>query len=176
MLRLPTLPAIASRSAVSRRFASATPSWATMDPHQLGVDTTPYHVSNCVSGRWNQDPPSKIVIPHPLDKLAPPIFTIPDTQADQVQPFIESLRACPKTGLHNPLKYPERYVQYGEISRKVSLPTLTSTEAQSNTMGFPPFCCIFISYIVLYRIVLHCILLYCMVTPHDMLLYRRAMP
>jgi len=26
------------------------------------------------------------------------------------QPFVQSLRACPKSGLHNPLKNPERYV------------------------------------------------------------------
>ena len=56
---------------------------------------------------------------HPLDRDAHPIFTIPDTQENEIQPFIDSLRKVPKSGLHNPLKNPERYVKYGEISRKV---------------------------------------------------------
>lgn len=33
---------------------------------------------------------------------------IPDTQRDEAQPFIDSLKAVPKTGLHNPFKNPER--------------------------------------------------------------------
>lgn len=38
----------------------------------------------------------------------------------ELQPFVESLRGVPKSGVHNPLKNVERYVQFGEISRKVS--------------------------------------------------------
>ncbi|CAB9515614.1 Delta-1-pyrroline-5-carboxylate dehydrogenase 12A1, mitochondrial [Seminavis robusta] len=120
MLRLTSQKVLGSSrvvAATTRGFASV-PQWATMDPHQLGVDATPYDVSNCVGGKWTADTKSKMIIPHPLDKDAPPIFTIPDTQADEVGPFLESLRACSKTGLHNPLKNPERYVQYGEISRR----------------------------------------------------------
>ena len=108
------------RLLTTSRSSSSVPAWASLDPHQLGVDTNPYHVSNCVAGQWNPTTRSHIVIPHPLDKQAPAIFTIPDTQIDEVQPYIESLRACPKSGLHNPLKNPERYIQWGEISRKVT--------------------------------------------------------
>lgn len=97
------------------------PSWATYAPQSLGFSATPYAVQNCVNGEWQpQEDASASVIefPHPLNKTVPyPIFSIPDTT--DVTPFVESLRQCPKTGLHNPLKNPERYVQLGEISRQV---------------------------------------------------------
>lgn len=96
-------------------------SWATIDPQSLGTTPEPYAVSNLVDGKWDQSTNSRITIIHPLDRDAHPIFTIPDTQADEVQPFIDSLRKIPKSGVHNPLKRPERYLQYGEISRKVRI-------------------------------------------------------
>jgi 1-pyrroline-5-carboxylate dehydrogenase len=104
----------------SLSFASL-PSWVTYDP-RAAVAAEPYAVRNMVNGQWvrqSENTGAVMVIPHPLNANAPPIFTIPDTSAAEIGPFVESLRACPKTGLHNPLKNPERYVQYGEITRKV---------------------------------------------------------
>jgi hypothetical protein len=120
-----TLSSAATRTAVRQRrsltaaSSAVIPSWATYDPAALGHEAVPYAVSNMVGGKWGTEGASNTVmtIPHPMDRDAPPLFTIPDTT--QVQPYIDSLRKCPKTGLHNPLKNPERYVQYGEISRKV---------------------------------------------------------
>nr|XP_011464382.1 PREDICTED: delta-1-pyrroline-5-carboxylate dehydrogenase 12A1, mitochondrial isoform X2 [Fragaria vesca subsp. vesca] len=37
-----------------------------------------------------------------------------------IQPFVESLSNCPKHGLHNPFKSPERYLMYGDISAKAA--------------------------------------------------------
>ncbi|KAK2984371.1 hypothetical protein RJ640_005387 [Escallonia rubra] len=37
-----------------------------------------------------------------------------------LQPFVESLSNCPKHGLHNPFKAPERYLLYGDISTKAA--------------------------------------------------------
>ncbi|PKU72562.1 Delta-1-pyrroline-5-carboxylate dehydrogenase 12A1, mitochondrial [Dendrobium catenatum] len=37
-----------------------------------------------------------------------------------LQPFVESLSKCPKHGLHNPLRAPERYLLYGDISTKAA--------------------------------------------------------
>ncbi|WZZ37243.1 hypothetical protein YC2023_020644 [Brassica napus] len=37
-----------------------------------------------------------------------------------LQPFVESLSQCPKHGLHNPFKSPERYLLYGDISTKAA--------------------------------------------------------
>lgn len=93
------------------------PSWATANPAAMGVDVEPHAVLNLVAGKWVKAK-AAMTIPHPLDKDAQPIFTIPDTQVDELGPFFESLRKVPKSGVHNPLKNPNRYVEYGEISRK----------------------------------------------------------
>jgi len=53
-----------------------------------------------------------------MDKDAPPVCTVPDTQPSELTPFIESMNRVPKSGVHNPLKHVERYLQFGEISRK----------------------------------------------------------
>ena len=84
----------------------------------MGVDVEPHAVLNLVAGKWVKAK-ATMTIPHPLDKDAQPIFTIPDTQVDELGPWFESLRKVPKSGVHNPLKNPNRYVEYGEISRKV---------------------------------------------------------
>jgi hypothetical protein len=116
---------IKSKRAMSTSMNSSSaslPSWATYDPQLLGTNQVPYAVQNLVAGQWTDgaltSSTPQLTIPHPLDRNKAPIFTIPDTT--DIGPFVDSLRACPKTGLHNPLKRPERYVQYGEISRLVS--------------------------------------------------------
>lgn len=95
----------------------STPAWSSLDPKSLGDNTEPYRVPNLVNGEWTFTK-SSISIPHPVDKTKNDIFTIPDTQIDEIQPFVDSLRKVPKTGLHNPLKNPHRYVEYGEITRR----------------------------------------------------------
>ncbi|KAE9467311.1 hypothetical protein C3L33_00810, partial [Rhododendron williamsianum] len=37
-----------------------------------------------------------------------------------IQPFVESLSKCPKHGLHNPFKEPERYLMLGDVSVKAA--------------------------------------------------------
>ena len=58
-----------------------------------------------VAGRWVQSS-KKRILPDPLD--GSPFIEVPDTPASEAGPFIESLRAVPKHGLHNPFKNPER--------------------------------------------------------------------
>eukprot|EP00529_Nitzschia_sp_RCC80_P024974 CAMPEP_0113482694 /NCGR_PEP_ID=MMETSP0014_2-20120614/23054_1 /TAXON_ID=2857 /ORGANISM="Nitzschia sp." /LENGTH=530 /DNA_ID=CAMNT_0000376225 /DNA_START=316 /DNA_END=1908 /DNA_ORIENTATION=+ /assembly_acc=CAM_ASM_000159 len=94
------------------------PVWATVDPATMGETAQPYEVSNLVGGKWTKSTASTMTIPHPLDKNKAPIFTIPDTQVSELGPFFESLRKVPKSGVHNPLKNPHRYVEWGDISRK----------------------------------------------------------
>jgi 1-pyrroline-5-carboxylate dehydrogenase len=114
------------------------PSWATVDPMMMGStshagEETPYHVMNYCHGQWMKTTSgtttttstttttTTVPIIHPVDRDAPPIFTIPNTTSNDIQPFIDSLRLIPKSGLHNPYKNPHRYVQYGEISRLVGV-------------------------------------------------------
>lgn len=123
--RLATSPALfrtrlatsAAATKSSRRSLSALPSWATLDPASLGTNPEPYEVSNLVNGIWSTSQTS-MVIPNPMDREAPPVCTIPDTQGHELGPFVESLKSVPKSGVHNPLKNNERYLQFGEISRK----------------------------------------------------------
>ncbi|KAL3787805.1 hypothetical protein HJC23_003554 [Cyclotella cryptica] len=101
----------------TRRTLSTLPSWATLDPSSLGTSRTPHAVSNLVSGNWTASN-SSITIPNPLDRDAPAVCTVPDTSVEELRPFVESLRGVPKSGVHNPLKNVERYLMFGEISRK----------------------------------------------------------
>ena len=58
-----------------------------------------------VGGRWTEAK-AKRSVPDPLN--GQPFIFHPDTSADDVQPFVDSLAAVPKSGLHNPYKNPER--------------------------------------------------------------------
>lgn len=105
-----------------RRTLASLPRWATLDPSSLGSDPEPHAVSNLVGGTWKAAASyeNTIVIPNPMDRDAPPVCILPDTQdGDELRPFVESMRGVPKSGVHNPLKNVERYLQFGEISRKV---------------------------------------------------------
>eukprot|EP00877_Chromochloris_zofingiensis_P001060 jgi/Chrzof1/10955/Cz05g18170.t1 len=70
-----------------------------------------------VGGRWTSAAKTK-TIPDPLN--GEPFVELPDTQPNEIQPFVDSLKAIPKSGQHNPVKHPERYLLYGEVSAKVA--------------------------------------------------------
>lgn len=58
-----------------------------------------------VGGRWTSAAKTK-TIPDPLN--GEPFVELPDTQPNEIQPFVDSLKAIPKSGQHNPVKHPER--------------------------------------------------------------------
>lgn len=95
-------------------------SWATLDPKALGQDSDPHYVRNIVGGNWQEESSikGKLSIPHPMDKDAFPICNVADTSVDELGPFRESMMSVTKSGLHNPIKNVERYLMYGEVSRK----------------------------------------------------------
>ena len=62
-----------------------------------------------------------------------PFISYPDTSAEEGVPFVASLRRVPKTGLHNPLKHPERYNMYGAVSAAVA-EELRKPEARHRTL------------------------------------------
>jgi len=82
------------------------PEWATYDPKSLGETESIYNVKNIVDGQWvnSNDYSKEMIIPNPMDKNKYPIFTIPDTQCTELQPFIDSMNKITKSGVHNPLK------------------------------------------------------------------------
>lgn len=58
-----------------------------------------------VEGKWTATQSQKDII-NPWNGEV--MLRIPDTQQSEIEPFVRSLKRCPKTGLHNPWKNPER--------------------------------------------------------------------
>lgn len=73
--------------------------------------------ADAVDGQWQPAAASR-TIPDPM--TGEPFISYPDTSAEEGAPFVASLRRVPKTGLHNPLKHPERYNMYGVVSAAVA--------------------------------------------------------
>jgi len=88
-----------------------------VNPDEMSA-SNPCKLQNLVGGKW-EDTKQYMDIPDPMTGEA--FIKSPDTQLDEIQPFIDSMRAVPKSGLHNPLKNPERYVDYGDICFKAAV-------------------------------------------------------
>jgi 1-pyrroline-5-carboxylate dehydrogenase len=100
------------RTSLTRGAAS----WSNFDPN-LMTSENPATPSNLVFGEWT--PTEKhITLPDPLN--GQPFLKCPDTQLFEIEPFVHSLKSVPKTGLHNPLKNPERYLLLGDITHKAA--------------------------------------------------------
>lgn len=100
-------PAAAVAGPTSRRGLAASAassklldSFATVDPETVS-GAQPYQVYNLVNGGWTL-PAQSATMPDPLN--GEPFLQIPDTQEGDLQPFVDSLRTVPKSGLHNPFK------------------------------------------------------------------------
>jgi len=103
----------------ARFYHSSISEWASItDPTIMGDSQTPYHVPNLVNGKWISSGSKIMNIPNPISKSSHALFSIQDTQVDELKPFVDSLAKVPKGGLHNPLKNVDRYLELGDISRK----------------------------------------------------------
>ena len=85
--------------------------FATLDPFAGMTARDPGKVQNLLAGQWVSGDAARDDIVDPLN--GQPILQVPDTR--EHEGFVQSLRRCPKTGLHNPLKNPERYVMLGKV-------------------------------------------------------------
>ena len=85
----------------------------------MGESPKPHFVPNLVNGNWVRKASKVMEIPNPMLENGHPIFSIQDTQVEELGPFIESMALVPKSGVHNPLKNVDRYLALGEVSRKV---------------------------------------------------------
>ena len=102
-----------SQRGAQRDFSKILKAFATVDPKNLGPQSKGY---NLVKGEWTTTNTQKEII-DPLTGQV--MLTQPDTTAEEIQPFIEDLQSCSKSGLHNPFKNKERYLMLGEVCRKV---------------------------------------------------------
>jgi len=76
----------------------------------------PPTLQNLVAGQWVDAEGPHEDIPDPM--TGDTFLRVPDTQ--QHAEFIAGLRACPKSGMHNPLKNPDRYVYLGDVCARAA--------------------------------------------------------
>ena len=74
--------------------------FATVDPYEGMTTQSPGHVQNLVGGKWISESGIRDDIVDPLNGGR--FLDVPDTT--NTTPFLDGLAACPKTGLHNPMK------------------------------------------------------------------------
>lgn len=84
-----------------------------MDPDHLSERDRGY---NLVGGEWTSTK-DYVDLVDPLHGGT--MIKIPNTAVDEIQPFVDSLATCPKSGLHNPFRNKERYLMLAEVNRKV---------------------------------------------------------
>ena len=95
---------------------SRIPTFATLDPFDGMTPDDPGVARSLVAGSWIDCTQFLSNIPDPLTGGA--FLKIPDTT--DIDPFIKSLRTCPKSGMHNPQKNPQRYVELGRVCAKAA--------------------------------------------------------
>mmetsp|Transcript_24444 Transcript_24444/g.61429 ORF Transcript_24444/g.61429 Transcript_24444/m.61429 type:complete len:559 (-) Transcript_24444:41-1717(-) len=114
MLRpAPTSAHLGTGAATARRWIG---SWATVDPDKMTPDE-PARAQNIVAGQWSNTAATR-TIPDPLN--GKPFLIVPETSPGEIKPFVDSLLSVPKSGLHNPLKNPQRYLTYGNVTAKAA--------------------------------------------------------
>ncbi|CAM9843610.1 unnamed protein product [Pylaiella littoralis] len=110
----PFAPVAATRRSTGRRKSSL--SFASVDPGSMS-GSNPHTVKNLLGGRWI-DSSAHETLPDPLN--GEPFLKVPATTESEADNFVSSLALCSKSGLHNPLKSPERYLTYGSATAKAA--------------------------------------------------------
>lgn len=90
--------------------------FATVDVEEIS-GSQPAEVHNLVQGKWKTSSNWNTLL-DPLN--GEPFIKVAEVDETGIQPFVESLSKCPKHGLHNPFKTPERYLLFGDISVKAA--------------------------------------------------------
>jgi 1-pyrroline-5-carboxylate dehydrogenase len=91
-------------------------SFATVDPFAGMTASSPAPVRNLAGGQWLDVAPRREDIPDPMNGQA--FLAVPDTR--DTAAFLDGIASCPRAGLHNPLKRPERYAQLGRVCGKAA--------------------------------------------------------
>ncbi|KAJ8563230.1 hypothetical protein K7X08_031682 [Anisodus acutangulus] len=101
-------------------FSSArsnhTLSFATVKAEEVS-GSQPAEVHNLVQGKWTSSSNWNTIL-DPLN--GQPFIKVAEVNESELQPFVGSLSKCPKHGLHNPFKAPERYLMLGDVSTKAA--------------------------------------------------------
>ena len=95
---------------------SRVPSFATADPFDKMTAKEPCTLQNLVAGAWHDHDGTCDDVVDPMNGDV--IVRVPETT--DFAPFIAGLESCPKSGLHNPLKNPDRYVMLGAVCARAA--------------------------------------------------------
>lgn len=90
--------------------------FATVDPFDGMSKSSPGVVKNLASGKWDEVVEFRDDIVDPLNGDL--FLRVPDTK--DFSPYLAGLDSCPKSGLHNPLKSPDRYVHLGRVCARAA--------------------------------------------------------
>lgn len=69
-------------------------------------------LQNLVNGKWCKTKNYHKVLNVLTGELN---YQVPNTNSNELTPFINSIKNVPKSGLHNPFKNPERYLMLGDV-------------------------------------------------------------
>ncbi len=98
----------------NKNFTIKLSDFAKYTPHSKS-----YKLKNFYGGIWNESKHYE-KFPNPLTGEKD-FLNVPLTQTNEEQTLITNeMKSVPKSGLHNPFKNTHRYVQYGEITRRIS--------------------------------------------------------
>lgn len=95
---------------------SAVPDFATIDPFDGMAGREPGTVRNLLGGEWHTVDEVREDIVDPLSGER--FLEVPDTR--EFSGYVDNLRRCPKSGRHNPLKNPGRYVLLGRVCARAA--------------------------------------------------------
>ena len=94
------------------------PSWATAEPDKPDIGK----VLNIIDGQWVEVGSGADKYQDIIDPLngSPSMIQVNEVKEDSLYRYVNCLNQCKKTGLHNPLKHPDRYLLYGNVSMRVA--------------------------------------------------------
>ncbi|SVC87649.1 uncharacterized protein METZ01_LOCUS340503, partial [marine metagenome] len=92
------------------------PVFATLDPFDGMTAAHPGILESLVGGAWIEHGGEFLHLPDPMNGEI--FLKTPDTR--NLSKCIVGLDSCPKSGLHNPLKNPDRYVHLGAVCAKAA--------------------------------------------------------
>jgi len=92
------------------------PEFATVDPFDGMTAANPGILQNLVGGQWVDGDGDYYDL---VDPMNGDVFVREPTTSD-LSPYLEGLKGCPKSGMHNPLKNPDRYVYLGEVCARAA--------------------------------------------------------
>ena len=95
---------------------SRVPAFATVDPFDGMSAANPGILQNLVGGHWGDGDGGYDDVIDPMNGES----FLREPKTHDYSAFVDGLKSCPKSGLHNPLKSPERYVYLGQVCARAA--------------------------------------------------------